>query len=74
MTLIALITDGSDIREILPHIGTESEAPCITPARNPPLWEDCDAPQLEVAGEREPDWDFVPQLAPDDPFDQRISW
>jgi hypothetical protein len=72
--LIAFITDGLDVRKILTHIGAEPVAPRVTPARGTPLWEDCDAPQSEAAGGREPDWDFAPQVAPDDQFDQRISW
>lgn len=74
MSLIAFITEGPEVRKILTHIGAEPEAPRITPARGPPLWEDCDAPQSEAAGGREPDWDFAPQVAPDDQFDQRTSW
>jgi hypothetical protein len=30
--------------------------------------------QSEAASVREPDWDFAPQVAPDNPLDQRISW
>lgn len=65
MNLIAFITDGPEVRKILTHIGAEPEAPRITPTRGPPLWEDCDAPQSEAAGGREPDWDFAQQVAPD---------
>jgi hypothetical protein len=54
--------------------GAEPEALRITPARFTPLWDGCDTPQSEAAGGREPDWDFVPKAAPDDPFDQCISW
>jgi hypothetical protein len=74
MNLIAFITEGPEVRKILTHTGAEPEAPRITPARGPPLWEDYDAPQSEAAGGREPDWDFAPQVALDDQFDQRISW
>ena len=42
MRLIAFITEGIQIRQILDHIGVESEAPRISPARGPPLWEDFD--------------------------------
>ena len=69
MNLIAFITNGPEVRNILTHIGAEPAAP-----RGPPLWEDCDAPQSKVAGGREPDWDFAPQVAPDDQLDQRIFW
>ncbi len=43
MGLIAFITDGMQIRKILDHIGVDSEPPHISPARGPPLWDDCDA-------------------------------
>ena len=43
MRIIAFITHSADIRRILDHIGVESEQPKISPARGPPLWEDCDA-------------------------------
>ena len=36
MSLIAFITDGPEVREILTHIGAEPQAPRITPARGPP--------------------------------------
>lgn len=29
MNLIAFITDGPEVRQILTHIGTEPEAPCF---------------------------------------------
>lgn len=48
MRLIAFITDGTEVRKILEHIGVDSQAPRLTPARGPPLWADCDAP---VVGE-----------------------
>jgi hypothetical protein len=37
MRIIALITHSADIRQILDHIGVESEPPHNTPARGPPL-------------------------------------
>jgi hypothetical protein len=43
MRLIAFITHSADIRQILEHIGTDSQPPHISPARGPPLWEGCDA-------------------------------
>lgn len=33
----------ADIRQVLDHIGVETEPPRITPARGPPLWDCCDA-------------------------------
>jgi hypothetical protein len=38
MHLIVFITSSADIHKILDHIGVETQAPCITPARGPPLW------------------------------------
>ena len=43
MRLIAFITEGMQVRRILDHIGVDSEPPHISPARGPPLWDDCDA-------------------------------
>jgi hypothetical protein len=43
MRLIAFITNGAEVRKILEHIGVDCEPPHITPARGPPLWEECDA-------------------------------
>ena len=37
MRLIAFITEGTQIRKILDHIGVYSEPPHISPARGPPL-------------------------------------
>ena len=45
MRIIAFITHSADIRQILEHIGVESEPPHIAPARGPPLWEDFDVDQ-----------------------------
>ena len=45
MRIIAFITHSADIRQILDHIGAESEPPRIAPARGPPLWEGCDEPE-----------------------------
>jgi hypothetical protein len=39
---IAFITYSADIRQILNHIRVETEPPRITPARGPPLWDECD--------------------------------
>ncbi len=36
MRIIAFITYSADIDKILEHIGVDSEAPRITPARGPP--------------------------------------
>jgi hypothetical protein len=73
MRLIAFITEGTQIRKILDHIGVASEPPRISPARGPPLWDDCDA-QTGDGVQIEPDWDLAAQAGPDYEVDQRINW
>jgi hypothetical protein len=73
MRLIAFITEGTQIRKILDHIGVDSEPPHISPARGPPLWDDCDA-QTDDGVHIEPDWDLAAQPAPDFEVDQRVNW
>ena len=73
MRIIAFITHSADIRQILHHIGVECEPPHITPARGPPLWDDCDVP-VEDGVQGEPQWDLAAQPAPDCEVDQRINW
>ena len=73
MRLIAFITEGTQIRRILDHIGVDLEPPHISPARGPPLWDDCDA-HVGEGIEVEPDWDLAAQPAPDYEVDQRINW
>ena len=74
MRIIAFITHSADNRQILNHIGVESEPPHISPARGPPLWDGCDA-QVDDGVQIEPaDWDLAEQPAPDYEVDQRISW
>ena len=59
MRLIAFITEGTQIRRILDHIGVDSEPPHISPARGPALWDDCDA-QMDDGAQIEPaDWDLL---------------
>ena len=76
MRIIAFITFSADIHKILVHIGVEAEAPRITPARGPPLWDDCGAQEMGdgVAAQAEPDWDQASQSPPDYPDDQRTVW
>ena len=73
MRLTAFITEGAQIRKILEHIGVDSQAPRRSPARGPPLWDDCDA-QMDDGMQIEPDWDLSAQPAPDYEGDQRINW
>jgi hypothetical protein len=73
MRLIAFITDGAEVRKILEHIGVDSEPPRISPARGPPLWDDCDA-QMGEEVPIEPVWDLAAQPTPDYEVDQRVNW
>jgi hypothetical protein len=73
MRLIPFITDGAEVRKILEHIGADSQAPRTSPARGPPLWDDCDA-QAGEAVDAVPDWDVATQVAPNYEVDQRINW
>lgn len=74
MRLIAFITCSADIRQILGHIGVESEPPKISPARGPPLWDDCGDAQVGEDAQIDPDWDLAAQPPPDYEVDQRINW
>ncbi len=73
MRLITFITNGAEVRKILEHIGVDCEPPHITPARGPPLWQDCDA-QTGEGAQIDPDWDLATQPAPEYEVDQRINW
>lgn len=73
MRILAFIIHSAGIGHILDHIGVESEPPHITPARGPPLWDDCDARAGE-GSQIEPDWDLAAQPAPDFEMDQRVNW
>lgn len=73
MRLIAFITNTTEVRKILEHIGVAPQPPRITPPRGPPLWDSCDA-SADEALEALPDWDEAAQPAPDDCADQRIHW
>ena len=54
MRLIAFITEGTQIRRILDHIGVDSEPPHLSPARGSPLWEDCSDAQTDDGVHIEP--------------------
>ncbi len=62
-----IITFSADIDKILEHIGVDSQAPRITPARGPPLWDDCAAQKPGEGVDAMPDWDMTSQSAPDYP-------
>ena len=66
MRIIAFITFSADIHKILDHIGVDSQAPRITPARGPPLWDDCGAQEPGEGVAAMPHWDTAAQPAPDD--------
>ena len=72
MRIIAFITHSADIRQILDHIGVQTEPPRIAPARGPPLWDGCDVPMRDGV-KVEPDGDEAAQPAPDFEVDQRVS-
>ena len=77
MRIIAFITEGVLIRRILAHIGVDTQAPRIAPARGPPLWDECHAQGADGAGQGgqlEPAWGEAVQMAPDDALDQRTDW
>ncbi len=74
MRIIAFITFSADIQKILEHIGVEPEAPRVTPARGPPLWDEEGAQDVGEGVDAEPDWDGVSQSLPDYPDDQRAAW
>jgi hypothetical protein len=51
------------------------EPPHISPARGPPLWDDCSDAQMDDGAQIESaDWDLAAQAAPDFEVDQRINW
>ena len=66
MRIIAFLTDGDAIRDILTHLGEPTSPPRRMPARGPPLWDRVDAP----VGEKDPPGEPVPEVE----FDPRISW
>jgi hypothetical protein len=70
MRIIAFITHSVDIRQMLDHIGVDSEPPRLSPARGPPLWDA--GAQVCADGHAEPDWVLVGQPAPDYKVDQRV--
>jgi hypothetical protein len=66
MRIIAFITEGVAVRDILAHLGEAPAPPRMMPARGPPLWEMPNATQGE--------YDPQAQPVPDYEFDQRIAW
>ena len=74
MRIIAFITHSADIRQILNHIGADSEPPHISPARGPPLWDDDGDAQMGDGVQTQPDWEMAAQPVPDYEVDQRVNW
>ncbi len=66
MRIIAVLTDGDAIRDILTHLGEPTSPPRMMSARGPPLWDRVDAP----VGQEDPPGKPVPEYE----FDQRVSW
>ena len=66
MRIIAFITFSADIHKILDHIGVDSQARRINPARGPPLRGDCSAQEPGEGVADMPHWDMAAQPAPDD--------
>lgn len=64
--IIAFITEAPTIRHVLEHIGEPTEPPRISPARGPPSWDD--------GIDQDSYGDPLAQPAPDDEFDQTLSW
>jgi len=67
MRIIAFITDGPTVRDILAHLGEPTAPPRIAPARGPPPWEATDAEHIPAGHP-------LLQPAPAFEFDQRLSW
>ena len=67
MRIIAFITEGPVIREILGHLGEPISPPRLAPARGPPLWE------ALATGQAERETDPRAQPGPDYEFDQRVA-
>ena len=45
----------------------------MSPARGPPLWDDCGDARMGEGVEVEPHWDLAAQPAPDFDVDQRVN-
>jgi hypothetical protein len=66
MHIIAFITDGPTVRDLLAHLGEPTAPPRIPPARGPPLWE-----ATELVQDSPPDPALQP--APAYAFDQCLT-
>jgi len=66
MRIIAFITDGSTVRDILVHLREPAAPPRIAPARAPPPW-------AAACAEQDSTPNPAIQPAPAYAFDQRIA-
>jgi len=67
MRIIAFVTDTASVTRILAHIGEPTKAPVLSPARDPPAWDEA-FDQTPV---------FDPLAAAPEPtfeFDQTVTW
>jgi hypothetical protein len=64
--IISFVTEAPTVRHILEHIGEPVEPPRISPARGPPIWDE----EIHQDSYGDP----LAQPAPDDDFDQTVSW
>ena len=67
MRIIAFITDGPTVRDVLAHLGEPTAPPRNAPARGPPLWEAAGAEHEQTADQPLPP---IPAYE----FDQRLTW
>jgi hypothetical protein len=72
MRVIAFITNASDVKRILEHIGEASEPPPVSPSRAPP--EEAFDFGPEAGAEAEVDFNQDPPGEEEFDFDQRTEW
>jgi hypothetical protein len=72
MRVIAFITNASDVKRILEHIGEASEPPPVSPSRAPPEEEFAFGPEGGV--EAGFDFNQDPSREEEFDFDQRTEW
>jgi len=70
---VAFTVFSANLHEILEHIGAESKAARIAPARGPPLWDVCGAQEMGTEVDAEPDWELANPSPPGCPDDQRTT-
>lgn len=74
MRLIALLLRARRSGRYWITSGSTRSPPHLSPARGPPLCEDCGDAQMDDGAQIEPDWDQAAQAAPDCEVDQRVNW